>query len=121
MSECSLLQSADCPTDVIVSQSLGSFYESMKIQKQEAVRQEFRWPDSKEEDLSEKVRREVEKLPAPERDFIWGYYFDGKSYRETALALGISARQAMKLHHRAKRKLRGLLAHLNQKNRHGQT
>ena len=72
----------------------------------------------KQEDyLADKVRVAVEALPPRQREFVLSFYFEGRSYTQVALLLGITVKRAERLHQRAKSKLRQLLTPLVQEER----
>ena len=74
--------------------------------------EESRLVPSGAEGLEQKVREIVESLPVRQREFIWLYYYQGLSYRESALKLGVSAKSAEKLHAAVKQALRVKLSSL---------
>ncbi len=64
----------------------------------------------KQEDyLADKVREAVEALPPRQREFVLSFYFEGRSYTQVALRLGVTIKKAEKLHQEAKSRLRRLL------------
>jgi hypothetical protein len=62
-----------------------------------------------EEFLADRVRGAVEKLSPMQREFITSYYFEGRSYTQVAMLLGITVKKAERLHQKAKSRLRRLL------------
>lgn len=72
-----------------------------------------------EDFLAQKVRDMVENLPPLQREFIWGFYFQGLSYQEIAQELEITCKAAEKLHLRAKKRLKERLAGLKAQDKIG--
>jgi len=67
-----------------------------------------------EDYLADKVREAVEALPQRQREFILSFYFEGRSYTQVALRLGVTIKKAEKLHQEAKSRLRRSLSPLLQ-------
>jgi len=60
--------------------------------------------------LADKVREVVESLPPRQREFVLSFYFEGRSYTQVAMRLGITLKKAVRLHQKAKSRLKALLS-----------
>jgi RNA polymerase sigma factor (sigma-70 family) len=102
---------------VIVPAGGRADFEGMKISYQERLFYQAEsfslFPDEflpqQEDYLADKVREVVESLPPRQREFVLSFYFEGRSYTQVALRLGVTIKKAEKLHQKAKSKLRQLL------------
>jgi RNA polymerase sigma factor for flagellar operon FliA len=61
------------------------------------------------EELKDRVRRAMEKLPEKERQLLLGYYFQGKTLEQAGGEIGQSKSWASRLHARAVEKLKEIL------------
>jgi len=103
---------------VIVPAGGRTDFECMKISYQERLSYQAEsfslFPDEflpqQEDYLADKVREVVESLPPRQREFVLSFYFEGRSYTQVALRLGVTIKKAEKLHQEAKSRLKALLS-----------
>ena len=75
----------------------------------------------RQDQLADKVREAGEALPQRQREFVLSFYFEGKSYTQVALRLGVTIKKAEKLHQEAKSRLRRLLIPLLHGSKYAET
>ena len=113
-----IFRSTQCQLNVIVPARGRADFEGMKISYQERLFYQAEsfslFPDEflpqQEDYLADKVREAVEALPQRQREFILSFYFEGRSYTQVALRLGVTIKKAEKLHQEAKSRLKALLS-----------
>lgn len=66
------------------------------------------------EQLKERVKAAIEKLPETERKLLQGYYYQGKTLEEAGGEIGLSKSWASRLHARAVEKLKEILDEENE-------
>lgn len=112
-----LFLSSECPPEVIAERLIYPQLDAMKKYDDRLLSSKTYEPDFLTEEekkptqefFFERIRQTVDNLPLPEKEFIYCFYFEGRSYTEIAESKGLSLKRAQKLHLRAKRRLRTAL------------
>lgn len=117
MSDVPLFLSPECPPEVIAERLVCPQLNAMKKYDDRLLISKAYEPYflAEEEERPaqelyfERIRQAVDSLPWPEREFIYCFYFEGRSYTEIAESRGLNLKRVQKLHLRAKRRLRTVL------------